>query len=223
MSRFRDVYIPDDVPGFPCLSSPRFNTRIPTVDSGAEGVNQRWESPLYAFSLPQAVREHDVFEQIRDHWLIMRGPAHTFPFRDPLDFASVPLQEPNEVPTISGMDQTLGVGDGINRDFQLVKKYTRGGFDYIRTIYHPVLSTVIVTVNGVDPGTLQDPLTYTVDRLTGVVQFTPAPNPSAVIRAGFLYDVEVRFESDNAFDGILHTFHISGFADLNFVEVRPCA
>lgn len=222
MSRFRDVYMPADVPGFPCLSSPRFNTRIPMVDSGAESTSQRWESPLYSFKLPQAVREHDVFESIRDHWLIMRGPAFTFPFRDPLDFASVALVEPNEVPTITGMDQVLGTGDGINRDFQLIKTYTRGAFTYVRTVYHPVVASVIVTVNGVDPASLMTPLAYTIDRLTGIVQFTPAPNPAAIVRAGFLYDVEVRFESDESFDGILHTFHNSGFADLAFVEVRPC-
>lgn len=222
MSRFRDVYLSDCVPGYPCLSSPRFSTRLPTVDSGAEGVNQRWEMPLHAYRLPQAVREHDVFESIRDHWLVMRGPAFTWPFRDPLDFASVALEEPNEVPTISGLDQTLGVGNGAQQQFQLVKVYTRGLFSFTRTIYHPIVSSVIVLIDGALPGSYSPAMAASVDRNTGIVTITPAPPPGRVVTAGFLFDVEVRFESDDSFDGILHTYHLSGFADLSFVEARPC-
>lgn len=222
MSRFRDVYLSDCVPGYPCLSSPRFSTRMPAVDSGAEGVNQRWAHPLHTYRLPQAVREHEVFESVRDHWLVMRGPAFTWPFRDPLDFASVALEHPNEEPVISGLDQQLGIGDGANQFFQLQKTYTRGLFSFERPIYHPIVASVIVLVDGADPGSFSPAMAWTVDRNTGVVTITPAPPPGRVVTAGFLFDVEVRFESDDSFDGILHTYHCSGFADLSFVEVRPC-
>jgi hypothetical protein len=43
-----------------------------------------------------------------------------------------------------------------------------------------------------------------------------------VITAGFLFDVQVRFESDDAFEGILRTYAIGGFADITLIEVRPC-
>ena len=222
MSRFRDVYLSDCVPGYPCLSSPRFSTRLPAVDSGAEGVNQRWEHPLHAYRLPEAVREHSTFEAIHDHWLIMRGPAYTFPFRDPLDFASVALPAPNQAPTVTGLDQVIGTGDGAAEVFQLRKTYTRGGFTYTRDIFHPVVASVIVTVDGADPATFSPPMTYTVSRTTGQVTLSYAPAPGRVIRAGFLFDVEVRFEADDSFDGIVRTYGISGFADLALLEVRPC-
>jgi uncharacterized protein (TIGR02217 family) len=61
-----------------------------------------------------------------------------------------------------------------------------------------------------------------VDRLTGIITFDAAPDNGDVIRAGYLYDVEVRFESDEAFDGIVRTFGLGGFADINLIEVRPC-
>jgi hypothetical protein len=55
---------------------------------------------------------------------------------------------------------------------------------------------------------------YTVD--------TP-PSPGQAVTAGFIFDVEVRFASDDAFDGIVETYgQMAGFADLEFVEVRPC-
>jgi uncharacterized protein (TIGR02217 family) len=192
------------------------------VDSGAERVNQRWEHPLHRYQLPEAVREQDIFEGIRDHWLVMRGPVHTWPFRDPLDFASVALLAPNTVPAVTGLDQVCGTGDGFSLVFQLKKTYTRGVQTYTRDIFHPVVSTAIVTVAGADPATFSPAMTYTVDRLTGEIEFSYAPSPGQIIRAGYLYDVEVRFEADDSFDGVVRTFGLGGFADLTFVEVRPC-
>lgn len=220
--RFVDVYMDDEVPGYPCFSTPRWSTAIAGVDSGAEQVNQRWEHPLHRYTLPDAIREHTTFEAVHDHWMVMRGPAFSWPFRDPLDFASVPLDFPNTVPVISRLDQECGTGDGATLVFQLKKTYTRGVQTYTRLIYHPVVSTVLVSVAGVDPLTLSPPMTHTVNRLTGEITFSYAPSPGQIVRAGYLYDVEVRFESDDTFDGIVKTFSVSGFADISLFEIRPC-
>lgn len=222
MSRFIDEYAPPEMPGFPCISSPRWSTAITAVDSGSEQANQRWEHPLHRFTLPEAVREHHVFEAVRAQWLAMRGPAHTWPFRDPLDFASVALPRPNQMPVISATDQVLGTGDGARTSFPLVKEYARGSQVYTRRIHLPVVDTVLVSLNGADPASFSPPILWTVSRPGGVVSFTPAPPPGQVVRAGFLFDVEVRFESDDSFDGIVRTYGVGGFADITLVEVRPC-
>jgi uncharacterized protein (TIGR02217 family) len=222
MSRFLDLYLDRCVPGYPCMSSPRWSTSITHSDSGAEQVNQRWEHPLHRFTLPDAVRNHAVYEAVKDHWFIMRGPLRSFPFRDPLDFASIPLDSPNVAPAISATDQQIGTGDGVNLVFQLTKTYTRGTETYTRIIKHPVVSTVLVSVDGVDPGSLPTPLTWSVNRLTGEVTFSGPPTPGAIVRAGYLYDVEVRFESDDSFDGILRDKNVTGLADLVLLEIRPC-
>lgn len=222
MTRFVDQYIPDEVPGFPCISAPRWSTDLQIVDSGAERANQRWEHPLHTFTLPDAVREHVTYEGIHDHWLAMRGPLYTFPFRDPLDFASVALAQPNIEPVISGLDQTIGTGDGTTKTFQLQKTYSRGSQTYTRNIYHPVVSSVLVTIDGSDPEALSPSFAWSVDRLTGRVTFDDAPNPGVTIKAGYFFDVEVRFENDDAFEGIVRTYGVSGFANIEFVEVRPC-
>jgi uncharacterized protein (TIGR02217 family) len=219
--RFIDEYAPPEMPGFPCMSSPRWSTAITQVDSGAEQANQRWQHPLYRFTLPQAVRDHEVFEAVRAQWLAMRGPAHTWPFRDPLDFASAPLAAPNLVPSITALDQVLGTGDGARTKFQLVKEYARGSQTYTRTIHLPVVSSVLVSVGGTPVGVTSPPA-FVVSRPDGEIEFATPPSPGQVVRAGFLYDVEVRFESDDAFDGIVTTYHVSGFADVTLVEVRPC-
>lgn len=222
MTRFVDEYMPDEVPGFPCISSPRWSTDLQQVDSGAERANQRWEHPLHSFVLPDAIREHATFEAIHSHWLVMRGPLQSFPFRDPLDFASVVLVQPNLIPTLSRTDQSFGTGDGVTKIFQLKKQYAVGAQSYTRNIIHPVVSTVIIGVDGADPETFSPSNVGVVDRLTGKVTFDFAPNPGAALTAGFLFDVEVRFDSDDAFDGIVKTYGVSGFADIALTEVRGC-
>ena len=217
MTRFIDQYMDEQVPGWPCVSTPRWATEIVSVDSGSERVNQRWSTPLYSFNLPDAVRYHETYEAIKDHWLVMKGPTHTWPFRDPLDFASVQLELCNTVPVLSGTDQTLGTGNGLTTEFQLIKTYTRGSATHVRTIYHPIVSTVTVAIDSVDQVS-----GYSVDRDTGVITFDTPPAPGEVISAGYLFDVEVRFASDDAFEGIVQNYTVSGFASIELMEVRPC-
>jgi uncharacterized protein (TIGR02217 family) len=216
MSRFVDVYLSSKIPGYPCYSSPRWSTELVQVDSGAEQVNQRWAHPLNTYVLPEAVRDMDIFNSIRDHWLVMRGPLHTFPWRDPLDFASVPLEAPNLVPMVTGSDQTIGIGDGLETEFQIYKKYQSGTKDYSRKILLPVLSSLIVKVNG------SVVTTYTCSRPGGVITFASPPANGHVITCGYLFDVEVRFENDNSFDGVVQSFGLGGFSDITLIETRSC-
>lgn len=220
MARFVDEYLDDCVPGYPTLSSPRFSTSLVSVDSGAEQANQRWEHPLNKYTLPEAVRSMEVFNAVRDHWLVMRGPAHTWPFRDPLDFASIALARPNTAPTITMTDCVLGTGDGVTRAFQITKTYARGAQTYTRNIKLPVVSSVLVAVtNGSGVPTLVAS-GYSVSRPGGVITFDAAPIAGRLISCGYLFDVPVRFEADDSFDGIVRTFGVSGFSDLTFSEVR---
>lgn len=216
MTRFVDEYIDPCVAGYPCLSSPYWSTSIAQVDSGSEHALSRWAHPLHKFTLPEAVRDMDVFNAVRDHWLVMRGPFHTWPWRDPLDFASVPLAQPTVVPTISASDQPLGTGDGVRQTWQIVKRYTRGAQTYDRVIRLPIVASLLVAVNGT-PTTA-----YTVTRPGGFITFDSPPAAAAVLTCGFLFDCEVRFESDDSFDGVVRTFGLGGFADITLLEVRGC-
>ena len=189
------------------------------VDSGAESVNQQWQHPLHRYTLPQAVRDMEIFQSVRDHWLVMRGPAHTWPFRDPLDFASRPLAQSAIAPAITDTDQIIGTGNGSQTKFQLVKTYQVGSQTYTRKIHLPVVASVLVKV-AVQGAEVQPP--HTVTRYGGQVIFDTPPPAGRLITAGFLFDVEVRFEADNAFDGIVSTFSLGGYADIPLVEVRKC-
>lgn len=120
-------------------------------------------------SLEDARRLSDFFEA-------RCGRLHSFRFYDPLDFSSGA-----EVP--SATDQTLGTGDGYQTEFQLVKRYG----DAVRPITRPVTDTVIVAVNGTAVSHILNPL--------GIAEID-APPSGAVVTAGFLFDVPVRFDAD---------------------------
>lgn len=217
---FLDIYMPEEVPGYPCVSAPRTRTTITASSSGKERRNQEWEHPLHTFIMPEGIRDWSVVQNLGKMWKITAGPFRSFAWRDPLDFSSGDLLVPNPatdpVPTMT--DQSLGTGDGFTDSFQLVKTYSYGGETYDRTIHLPVLDTVVIAIDGV----LVPDTDYTVSRPGGVVTFDLPPDAAAVITAGFLFDCEVRFESDDAFEGILRTWQAGGFADLTLIEVRPC-
>lgn len=217
---FLDIYMPDEVPGYPCVSAPRTKTTIQVNASGKERRNQEWEHPLHTFIMPEGIRGWSVVQSLGKMWKITAGPFRSFAWRDPLDFSSgdllVPNPETDPVPTMT--DQVIGTGTGFTDSFQLIKTYTYDTEDYERSIYLPVLNTVVVSDNGV----LVASSDYTVSRPGGVITFDTPPLNGHIIRVGFLFDVEVRFESDDAFEGILRTWQAGGFADLTLVEVRPC-
>ncbi|XUU60638.1 DUF2460 domain-containing protein [Erythrobacter sp. HA6-11] len=216
---FADKPLPGAVPGYPCLSVPLTKTSITVNAGGRERRNREWEHPLHRFILPEAdAREWEVVQALLLHWRLMGGPEKSWPFRDPLDFASRDLVKPNVIPAIAGTDQVLGTGDGVNKVFSLNKIYAASGLTYTRPILLPVLDSVLIAADGVQV----NPADYSVSRPGGVVTFDTAPVDGAALTAGFLFDVEVRFESDDQLEGILRTAEVGGFADITLIEVRAC-
>jgi uncharacterized protein (TIGR02217 family) len=218
MAEFVDIYLPEKVRGVGFFASPRFKTTIQVNAGGGERANQEWEHPLHKFFTPEGVREWSVVQELKDHWLITAGPFKHFPLRDPMDFASCALVRPNTAPTVSMTDQHIGFGDGFTDSYQLVKTYSRGGETYTRNITLPVLSTVLVAIDGV----LVDDADYTVSRPGGVISFDVPPEDGVTITAGFLFDCRVRFENDEVFEGIMRAIKQAGFAELTFIEAKPC-
>ena len=92
------------------------------------------------------------------------------------------------MPTAS--DQLQGTGDGIRSSFPLVKHYGEGTALQQRRITRPRADTLLVQVGGaaVTSGWTLDP--------GGILTFTTPPANGAEVRAGFLFEVPVRFADD---------------------------
>ena len=114
---FIDQYPPASIMKFGFVSSPRWSTSITAVANGGERRNRNWQHPLHSFSAPEAVECHEHLAALHNMWMATAGPLHTFPFRDPLDFASRDLPAADVEPPIGPTDQVIGIGDGSRRSF----------------------------------------------------------------------------------------------------------
>jgi uncharacterized protein (TIGR02217 family) len=127
----------------------------------------------------------DVAHELVAFFEARKGRLHGFRFRDPVDWKScAPSAQP------AATDQPLGIGDGEETGFQLVKRYSSGGANWDRAIAKPVADSVLVAIDGVAT------TAFEVNLTTGVVTFDVAPEEDAVLTAGFVFDVPVRFDAD---------------------------
>lgn len=190
---------------------PERRTDVVTTASGREERNSRWAHSRRRFNVGFGVKTLADIHEVVAFFEERRGKLHAFRFRDHADFKScAPLATP------SATDQLLGTGDGTSSEYQLVKRYGAGTREYIRDITAPVADSVAVAVNGsIIPH-------VTIDAATGVVSFLPGHIPATgdVVTAGFLFDVPVRFDTDQITINLSH-FEAGEIPDIPLIEVRP--
>ncbi|KAB2654993.1 TIGR02217 family protein [Brucella tritici] len=205
---FHDVRFPLGV-SFGSTGGPEWRNEIVTLTSGMEKRNARWAHSRRHFDAGIGLRSLDDLRQVLAFFEARRGSLHAFRFRDPFDFSSAFGSAPPEV-----SDQRIGVGDGEKTSFPLVKHYET----YDRRITHPVAGSVLVGANGV---TLPNGEAFSVDHATGTVSFSPdyLPAPGAIITAGFLFDVPVRFDTDRLTASIA-SFQAGEIPSIPIIEVK---
>ena len=189
---------------------PERRTEIVTTASGREERNSRWVDSRRRYNAGFGVKSLDDIHAVVAFFEERRGRLHGFRWKDHGDFKSC---APSSM--IAAADQVLGVGDGVNAAFQLVKRYGTGLRDHIRVIAKPVAGSVLVAVNGTPA------LNFTLDAMTGVVTFLPSsiPGLGAQVTAGFAFDVPVRFDTDQLSINLQH-FAGGDIPDIPIVEVR---
>jgi len=206
----------DDIPyplalGRDATITPEFSTSVSVTASGFERRNSLWTDARLRFDVGPGIRSEDELGVLLAFFRARRGAARGFRLRDPSDFSS------NGMTGAPGAtDQRLGVGDGVTSTFALIKRYGTGDEAQLRRITRPVLDSVSISVNGA-------PITtgWTHDA-GGVVTFATPPAPGAIIRAGFLFDVPVRF-ADDRLEICGASFAAGEAPSVPIVEVREAA
>ena len=186
-------------------------TDIINLSNGRENRNQRWRNSRRAYDAGSGVRSVSDLYAVLEFFEARGGQLYGFRFRDPVDFRSCP---PLTVPT--AMDQRIGTGDGVTARFQLSKTYADVAGGWTRNIAKPVAGSVVVSVNGVAA------TGFTIDHETGIVTFAAGQVPAAgaAIRAGFEFDVPVRFDIDRI-DVSLSAFEAGRIPSIPLVEILP--
>lgn len=186
---FHEVQFPTDI-SINSQSGPERRTEIVTLGSGYEERNQRWADARRKYNAGYGAKSIDDLHTIIEFFEERRGMLHGFRWKDGTDYKSVAPQS-----TVSMTDVTLGTGDGAETEFQIIKIYGVTYAPYTRNITKPVSGTVLVSVNDVlqTEGGGND---YTINYTTGVITFNSAPTSGHDVKAGFEFDVPVRFDTD---------------------------
>ena len=183
MEAFDDVLYPFEL-GRSSAVAPEFSTSVLTTASGHERRNSLWSDARIHFDVGPGIRSENELAELIAFFRGRRGAARGFRISDPFDFSSNGM---TGSPTM--LDQLIGVGDGLTADFQLTKAYGTETDPQKRRITRPRSETVIVSIDG------SVTTNWSVSQ-TGLLSFSTAPTLGAEIRAGFLFDVPVRFAED---------------------------
>jgi uncharacterized protein (TIGR02217 family) len=184
MQPFDDVLYPLAL-GRDATVIPEFSTSVAVTASGFERRNSLWSNARLRFDVGPGVRSEAELGELIAFFRARRGPARGFRLRDPSDYSSSGMTG-----TPTGLDQDLGIGNGLTASFPLVKRYGEGESAQLRRVTRPVPGSVLVTVGGASAGN------WALAE-GGTVILDDPPPAGAAVRAGFLFDVPVRFAEDS--------------------------
>jgi len=210
-SDFHEVRFPLDV-SLGSRGGPVRRTDIVTLSSGREHRNSRWAQSRRRYDAGLGVRTIDALHSVIAFFEERRGRLIGFRFRDRTDWRSGP---PSKEPT--PLDQRIGTGDGATASFQLVKTYGSSFAPYQRPIAKPAGGTVRVALNGVEQAVGS---VFNCDPTTGIVTFTAPPPAGAIVTAGYVFDVPVRFDTDEL-DIDLSAFDAGEIPKIPLIEIVP--
>ncbi len=184
MQAFDDISYPLAL-GMDASIAPEFSTSISVTASGFERRNSLWTDARLRFDVGPGIRSDQELGTLIAFFRARRGAARGFLLRDPSDNTSNGMTDPP-----SGLDQLLGIGDGIQTDFPLIKAYGDSAASQTRRITRPLAASILVSVAGTA-------LTSGWSLGTaGVLSLATPPASGAEVRAGFVFDVPVRFADD---------------------------
>ncbi|QCL93321.1 TIGR02217 family protein [Agrobacterium tumefaciens] len=188
-------------------------TDIVNLSNGRESRNQRWRNARRGYDAGSGIRSVADLYEVLAFFEARRGELYGFRFRDPVDFKSCP---PGETPAAT--DQRIGTGDGMTARFQLLKTYADAGGSFVRRIEKPAEGSVMVSLEGVKV----EAADVAVDHVTGMIVFRAGrvPPAGAAIRAGFEFDVPVRFGIDRI-DVNLTAFEAGRIPSIPLMEILP--
>lgn len=201
MECFIEERFPEDI-SFGAEGGPSFQTEIVQTRGGHEHRNQCWEHARARYTISHGVKTKTQLGELIAFFRTCGGRALGFRFKDWMDFEA--------------RDQLIGVGDGQEVSFQLIKDYEIGGEHSVRRmITKPVPHSVDIIVDGAR----LHPRDFEVDTSSGMVTLREAPSMGAPIRADFEFDVPVRFDTDYL-SASMDQFAAFGWRHIELVELR---
>lgn len=202
---FREILFPICI-SYDAIGGPYWPTDVVRLKSGVEHRNQPWSHPVRKYSVDLTDHTKEDMLEFVEFWENQQGTEYGFRWKDWVDFTSGTAYD-----KITDTDEEIGVGDGTETAFQLRKTYPGGSS---RPIYKPVHGTLLLSLDNV---TFAGVAVY--NTVNGMVHFENAPGNGVVARAGFEYDMPVRF-SDTSVGFDLRDFRRGNISSLDIEEMR---
>lgn len=207
---FHDIRFPANL-SFGATGGPERRTDIVTLANGFEERNTPWKHSRRRFDAGMGLRSLDDVEQMIAFFEARQGQLHGFRWKDWGDYKSC---APSKAP--DALDQLIAIGDEVTKVLPLVKAYRSGQQTYLRPITKPVAGSVRIAIGGDE---LQEGIDYAVGVNTGLITFTHPPDLAAEVRAGFEFDVPVRFDTDRI-EASVSSFQAGQAPSVPVIEVR---
>lgn len=190
---------------------PERRTEIVTLVNGHEERNTAWAHSRRKYDAGIAMKSLDDLSVVIAFFEARMARLFGFRWKDWADYKSC-----NPSRAIGALDQELGLGDGAQTAFQLIKTYSSGAQKYVRQISKPVAGSVKIAL---DDTALESGQDFGVDANSGLVTLFSPPASGAVVTAGFEFDVPVRFDTD-FLDVTIASFQAGEIPNVPIIEVR---
>ncbi len=195
---FLEIRFPESI-AFNSSSILEFNTTIIKSKNGYEQRNINWNTNKMKFNIINGIKTKAELDEVITFFRNVRGAGYGFRFKDWTDY-----QIDN---------QYLGLGDGVTKEFQLIKSYrVSDNIVYYRKITKPVISTVRVFINDIES---KD---FNIDLTTGLITLNTVPEIDSIIKANFEFDVPVRFEND-IMEITMNSINSGNIKDITLIEI----
>ncbi len=197
---FIETRFPTDI-AYGSAGGPEYSTDIVITQSGYEQRNANWSQARACYNVAHGVKTQTQLDGLIAFFRARKGRADGFRFKDWTDY------------TVAA--QVIGVGNGSNKIFQLVRTYVDGGVTESRTISKPVAGTLNIYLNGA----LQSGASYAINTVNGRVTFVTAPSSGVSVSADFEFDVPVRFDTDRL-AATIDSYGSHSWHEIPLVEIR---
>jgi uncharacterized protein (TIGR02217 family) len=179
---------------------PLFSTTINVADGGAVSANQNWSYPLYVGNISYGIQTKENLLDVIDFFWARRGRLRGFLFRDWADYEMV--------------NEPLGTGDGVEQNFQCIRRYADTVLPFDRPLKYPIESTMTVYLDGT-------PVSDSAWSLlsTGEVRFTTAPTVGQVVTASGEFNIACRFMQDQL-EIQMEVWNVGAIPSISIMEVR---
>ena len=194
---FLEMRFPELI-SFNSSSIVQFDTSVVVTKNGLEQRNINWNYAKMRFNIVNGIKTKSELDDILRFFRNVKGRAFGFRFKDWSDY--------------NAKKQIIGYGDGIKKEFQLIKSYIVNNNFYTRKINKPVFSTVKIYLDNVESDN------FSIDFTSGLLSFDYSIPMNVKVEADFEFDVPVRFESD-VIEVSMETVNTGFVKDISLIEI----